>query len=166
METRGCAERGGEIRGRSVIKSAIIDMSWEEEGEQRVSPQRALHASLMVLTEMLYNLCVTGASRSVFMVPHMWKARLHFQAHLWRGYRRLRSTKCNNPACDHKERAGLRPPVYTTDRGKMYHTHWNTPIAHINMSQTAELGNVRRKSRTLVRIMDYCTSLKAQQTRV
>lgn len=76
METRGCAERGGEIRGRSVIKFAIIDMSWEEEGERGVSPQRALHASLMVLTEMLYNLCVTGASQSVFMVPHMWKARL------------------------------------------------------------------------------------------
>lgn len=93
METRGCTERGGAIRGRSVIKFAIIDMSWEEEGERGVSPQRALHASLMVLTEMLYNLRGTGASQSVFMGRHMWKARLHFQAHLWRSYSRLRGTK-------------------------------------------------------------------------
>lgn len=98
-----------------MIKFATIDMSWEEEGERGVPPQRALRASLMVLTEMLYNRRNWSFAKRFHGAPRV-KSVASFSGS---SLERLRGRKCNNPACDRKERAGLRPPVYTTGRGKV-----------------------------------------------
>lgn len=56
---------------------------------------------------------------------------------------------------DHKETDGARLPIYTTSLNcsNIKHSHTGRlTIAHISMTQTRELANVKRKSRMLVSV--------------
>lgn len=89
METLGCTKCGGEIsdqicnyrheRGGRAGERSLTTAGPPDEAHP--------HTSLMVLTEMLYNLCVTGTNWSTkhFQGMAKRKARLHCQAHLCRG---------------------------------------------------------------------------------
>ncbi len=78
----------------------------------------------------------------------LWRAAIKREA---KGASKLHTIKTR----DHKETDGARLPVYTTSLNcwAIKHTHTGIlTITHISMTQTRELGNVKRKSRMLVSV--------------